>query len=46
MDFENVTIVGRASMQSKNRIWMTPKFNLLLPVKGFSNKNGFDIFHD
>jgi hypothetical protein len=43
IDFENVTVAGRASMIAKNRIWMTPKFNLLLPVKGFSNKNGFDL---
>lgn len=43
MDFENVSIKGRASMTNKKRIWTTPKFNLLLPVKGFSNKNVFDI---
>lgn len=43
MDFENVTVVGRASMVGKKRIWMTPKFNLLFPVKGFSNKNVFDV---
>lgn len=43
MDYENVTVMGRASMQNKNRIWTTPKFNLLLPVKGFDNINGFDV---
>ncbi|HYC29545.1 MAG TPA: hypothetical protein VEB42_12020 [Chitinophagaceae bacterium] len=43
MDFENVSIAGRASMTNKKRIWTTPKFNLLLPVKGFSNKNAFDV---
>lgn len=43
MDYENITVVGRASMTGKKRIWTTPKFNLLLPVKGFSNKNVFDI---
>jgi hypothetical protein len=43
MDFENVTVKGRASMMGKKRIWTTPKFNLLVPVKGFSNKNGFDV---
>lgn len=43
MDFENVTVEGRGSMIGKKRIWTTPKFNLLLPVKGFSNKNGFDV---
>src|SRR6185437_4525095 len=43
MDYENITVVGRASMTGKNRIWTTPKFNLYLPVKGFSNKNVFDV---
>lgn len=43
MDYENITVVGRASMTGKKRIWTTPKFNLLFPVKGFSNKNVFDI---
>lgn len=43
MDFENVTVVGRASMMGKNRYWMTTKENLLFPVKGFSNSNGFDL---
>ena len=43
MDFENVSVEGRASMMGKKRIWTTPKYNLLLPVKGFSNKNGFDV---
>jgi len=43
MDYENITVVGRASMTGKSRIWTTPKFNLLFPVKGFSNKNVFDV---
>lgn len=43
MHFENVMIKGRASMIGKERIWTTPKFNLLMPVKGFSNRNGFDV---
>lgn len=43
MDFENFTIEGRASMAGKGRIWTTPKWNLLFPVKGFSNKNAFDV---
>lgn len=43
MDFENVSIIGRASMTGKKRIWTTPKFNLIFPVKGFSNKNAFDV---
>jgi hypothetical protein len=43
MDYENITVVGRASMTGKKRIWTTPKFNLLFPVKGFSNKSVFDV---
>lgn len=43
MDYENITVVGRASMTGKKRIWTTPKFNLIFPVKGFSNKNVFDV---
>ena len=41
--FENVTVVGRASMANKKRIWATPKENLYFPVKGFSNKTAFDL---
>lgn len=43
MDYENITVVGRASMANKNRIWTTPKFNLLFPVKGFSDKYAFEV---
>lgn len=43
MDFENVSIAGRASMAAKNRYWMTPKFNALFATKGFSNKNAFQL---
>lgn len=43
MDYENITVVGRASMTGKNRIWTTPKFNLYFPVKGFSDKYAFDV---
>lgn len=43
MDYENISVVGRASMTNKKRIWTTPKTNLLFPVKGFSNKNVFDV---
>lgn len=43
MDFENITVAGRASMMNKQRIWATPKQNLLIGVKGFSNKNVFDV---
>lgn len=43
MDYENITVVGRASMMNKKRIWTTPKQNLLTGVRGFSNKNVFDV---
>lgn len=43
MGYDNITVAGRASMQGKGRIWATPKYNLLLPVKGFSNSKGFDV---
>lgn len=41
--FENFTISGRASMMGKSKIWTTPKENLLIPVKGFSNAAAFDV---
>ncbi len=43
MDYENITVVGRASMATKSRYWMTPKFNLLFPTKGFTNKKAVEI---
>jgi len=43
IDYENITVVGRASMMNRKRIWTTPKQNLLIGVRGFSNKNGFDV---
>lgn len=43
MDFENITVAGRASMMGKNRIWATPKSNLGTFVKGFENAKAFDL---
>lgn len=43
MDFENITVEGRASMLGKQRVWATPRRNLLIGVRGFSNKNVFDV---
>lgn len=43
MGFDSISVAGLASMVGKGRIWATPKYNLLLPVKGFSNSNGFDV---
>lgn len=42
-DFDNITVVGRASMQGKNRIWLTPKYNAPFYVKGFENASAFQI---
>lgn len=42
-DQENITIVGRPSMMGKTRIWCTPKYNALFGVKGFANKNSFEV---
>jgi len=43
MFFENITVAGRASMQGKQRIWTTPKQNLLIGVRGFTYKDAFDV---
>ena len=42
-DAENVTVVGRPSMQGKDRIWCSPSYNLPFYVKGFENVNGFQV---
>ena len=43
MDFPNFTVEGRASMLGRTKIWCTPKENLWVPVKGFGNKNAFEL---
>lgn len=42
-DAENITVIGRASMMNKNKYFCTPKYNALLGVKGFENKNAFEV---
>ncbi len=42
-DFENISVVGRASQVGSVKIWMTPKYNAIMGVKGFSNINGFEV---
>jgi hypothetical protein len=42
-NYEQVRIAGRPSMMGKNRWWGTPKFNALLGVKGFENKDAFEF---
>lgn len=43
VDFDNITIVGRAGMQGKSRLWCTPKFNAIMGVKGFENINAYKL---
>lgn len=43
VDFENISVMGRASMMGKNRIFCSPKYNLPFYVKGFENVNGFQV---
>ena len=42
-DFPNITIVGRASMNGSNKIWMSPKVNSILAFKGGSNKDIVEV---
>lgn len=43
LNWDNVTITGRASMMGKNRIWTSPKSNCIMGVKGFENVNAFEL---
>jgi hypothetical protein len=42
-NFANFSIKGRMSMDGSDKIWATPKPNLVFAAKGFSNSNGFEI---
>lgn len=42
-DFENFSVMGRASQKGKNRIWGTPIENAVWATKGFDNANGFEL---
>jgi hypothetical protein len=42
-DFENITATGRASMVSENKIWMSPKANNILALKGGNNMNILEV---
>ncbi len=42
-NFENISIVGRPSMEGAEGWWATPKYNALMGVKGFENVNAFKI---
>ncbi len=42
-NFETFNITGRGSMIGAKKIWMTPKSNLVLGVRGFSNTNAVEL---
>lgn len=46
LNFENITVTGRPSMMGKNRIWISPKVNNPMFVKGFENSQVFDMQKD
>lgn len=45
-NYENITVVGLPSMMGKNRIWLTPKINAIMGVKGFENSSVFEMQKD
>ena len=42
-NFETISVEGRASMINSKKIWMTPKENAVLAVRGFSNKQVVEL---
>ncbi len=42
-NFNNISVAGRQSMDSSDKIWMTPIENVVFPVKGFANASGFEM---
>lgn len=45
IDGTNMHVVGRSSHSGSDKIWGTLPGNYLLGVKGFSNKNSFELEH-
>jgi hypothetical protein len=43
VDQENITLYPRKSMIGSDKFFCTPDYNLILGVKGFENKNVFEI---
>lgn len=41
--FPGLTVAGRASMNGANKIWASPKENLVFATKGFSNASAFEL---
>ncbi len=42
-NFPGFSAVGRASMKNANKIWASPKENLVFATKGFENANAFEL---
>lgn len=42
-NYDNVSVIGRPSMEGQDGWWATPKYNALMGVKGFENVNAFKI---
>jgi hypothetical protein len=42
-NYENLSLVGRPSMEGEEGWWATPKYNALMGVKGFENSNAIKI---
>ncbi len=45
VDDTNLKVAGRFSMQGSDKIWATTSRNYVMGVKGFSNKNMFELEH-
>ena len=41
--FPNFSVAGRYSQTGSSKIWGTPKWNAWAPIKGYENKNAFQI---
>jgi hypothetical protein len=41
--YDNITLASRLSMKGSDKIWMTPKWNAIAAVKGWSNKNALEM---
>lgn len=41
--FNNFSVAGRFSMNGSQKVWGTPKWNAWAPVRGYSNKDAFQI---
>lgn len=41
--FPNISVAGRASHDGSEKIWVTPKENVVFATKGFANASGFQL---